>query len=100
MSFDYLKSFRKQIDRVDGEILFLIKRRFHLAKKVAKYKMDNNLDVEDINREDEVIKNVLNQAGMMDLREKFIRDLFKTIMEESKIEQDKYVREKEEKKKK
>ena len=100
MGIDEDNSMRKKIDRGDRGVLFLIKRRFHLAKKVAKYKMDNNLDVEDINREDEVIKNVLNQAGMMDLREKFIRDLFKTIMEESKIEQDKYVREKEEKKKK
>jgi chorismate mutase len=99
MTFDYLNSFRKQIDRVDGEILFLVKRRFHLAKKIAKYKMDNDLDAEDLNREDEIIANVLNQAGMMDLRDKFVRDLFNMLIEKSKSEQKKFIDKKESKKK-
>ncbi|MFW6285661.1 MAG: chorismate mutase [Nanoarchaeota archaeon] len=87
MDFDYLKSFRKQIDRIDEELLFLIKRRFNLVKKIVKYKIDNEISIEDTSREEEVFKNVLNQAGMMDLRNEFVRDFFKILIEESKKEQ-------------
>ena len=47
---DYLLIFRKQIDRVDNEIMILLKRRFQLAKKIAKYKITNNIEVEDLGR--------------------------------------------------
>ena len=57
-NFDILESLRSQLDTIDNEILILLKRRFQTVKKVAEYKMKNNLDVYQPDREDEVQKKV------------------------------------------
>jgi monofunctional chorismate mutase len=95
MDSNFLKNYRKQIDRVDKEILFLIKRRFQLAKKIAKYKMENELPVHDEDREDEVLKNVTGQGKLMEFSESFIRRMFELILSESNKEQEAFVEKKE-----
>ena len=95
MDSNFLKNYRKQIDRVDKEILFLIKRRFQLAKKIAKYKMENELPVQDQDRESEVLKNVTGQGKLMEFSESFIRRLFELILSESNKEQEAFIEKKE-----
>lgn len=88
---DYLLSFRKQIDRVDHEIMILLKRRFQLAKKIAKYKITNNMEVLDLNREDAIYQNLINTAISMQISESFTRRLFDLIITESKAQQQKFI---------
>ena len=94
MDSNFLKNYRKQIDRVDKEILFLIKRRFQLSKKIAKYKLEKDLPVEDSDRESEVLHNVAAQAKLMEISESFIRRLFEAILTESKKEQEAFIEKK------
>jgi len=83
MNIDYLNSWKEQVDRVDTEILFLLKRRLQLQKKVFKYKMDNEITTQDKNREDEVLNNVKGKARSMGMSEGFVRNMFEELLKES-----------------
>ena len=83
INIDYLNSWKEQVDRVDTEILFLLKRRLQLQKKVFKYKIDNEIGTKDLNREDEVLNNVKSKARAMGMNEGFIRKMFEELLKES-----------------
>jgi len=53
---------RKEIDRVDSEIVRLIARRQELAGKIAKIKISEGLPVHDEPRTQEVFEAVFNRA--------------------------------------
>jgi len=91
---DYLESFRKQIDTVDNEIMILLKRRFQLSKKIAKYKMNNDVPIEDLDREKQVFQNLINLAISMQMSQQFVKKLFTLIVEQSKEEQDNFLEKK------
>ncbi len=91
MEYDSLKNFRNQIDNIDKEIMILIKRRMQFAKKIAKYKFDNNMEIFVPAREDEIINIAKNRAITMNLSESFTRNLFQMIIDESKREQEKFL---------
>lgn len=91
MDSDVLKNYRKQIDRVDKEIIFLIKRRLQLSKKIAKFKLEKELPIQDHNRESEILRNVVSQAKLMEISESFTRRLFELMISESLKEQEKFV---------
>lgn len=62
---DSLLEIRRQIDDVDKEIVRLFEERMQLVLKVVEYKKQNNIDIFQSSREDEVIKN-----GIKNLKDK------------------------------
>ncbi len=74
----------EQINRVDEEILFLLKRRFQTLKKLIKLKNESGEKVFENNMENDLIISKIAKARTMQLEENFIRELFELIIEESK----------------
>lgn len=86
-----LEKLREQVDNTDKEILYLIKRRLQTIKKIAKYKFENNLKIEDLDREDKVILDKTRLSITLNLNESFIREIFETIVKESKVVQKDFI---------
>jgi len=87
MDIDYLKSWSEQIGRIDHEILFLLKRRFQILKKVAKYIKDNDLEFDNQIVKDEILKRVVSKGISMGMNENFIREVFNEILKEDEKKQ-------------
>ena len=84
-----LDKLRGQIDNTDNEIMILLKRRIQTSRKIAQYKIKNNLKFYQQERENQVINDKISRAINMDLDKEFILDLFERIILESKKEQQK-----------
>lgn len=80
---DKLNVYRKEIDKIDKELVSLFEKRLEVVSKVARYKKENNLPVYYEDREKVVIQkveeNIVNK-DYLDEANKF----FKYIMEISK----------------
>ncbi|MBU5306202.1 chorismate mutase [Clostridioides mangenotii] len=80
---DKLNVYRKEIDKIDKELVGLFEKRLEVVSKVARYKKENNLPVYYEDREKVVIQkveeNIVNK-DYLDEANKF----FKYIMEISK----------------
>lgn len=81
--FDLLENFKEQTDRVDNEILILIKRRIQISKKIASFRLKNHLEGNP-NREQEIINRIVSKSVTMDLNSNFIVCLFEEILKETK----------------
>ena len=51
-----IKKYRKQIDKLDSQIISLLKKRQTLAKKVREEKIKEKLPLKDKKREQQVLK--------------------------------------------
>src|SRR5262245_54842077 len=78
-----LKSYRTQIDKLDSQILDLINKRAGLAAQIGKVKSENNSDVFNPAREEEVIANLL-KANKGPLAEVTIRAVYREIISGSR----------------
>jgi prephenate dehydratase/chorismate mutase len=77
---------RQEIDRIDFELLKLIKTRMEMALKIRKFKAD----ITDSTREEEVIHRVKSHSEALGLlTPEFSGHLFSRIIEESKVLQSK-----------
>jgi len=79
-----LNSIRTEIDRVDKQLMELLKERFALVEGVAEYKRENNLPVYAPERE----KQILNRVGRQDsggLPPEGLKLLFGIIMDLNKL---------------
>lgn len=77
-----INQIRNEIDLIDKEIRELFVKRMNLSKSVAKYKLENNISVEDVNREIEVISK--NSCEVSDELKKYYIDFLKKIITLSK----------------
>jgi len=50
-----LEAFREEIDRLDHEMINVLKQRLELSKNIAEYKYENELPIRDESREAELI---------------------------------------------
>ncbi len=64
-----LEDWRREIDRVDGEIAKLFEERMHIVEGIAKYKQANGMQVLDSAREDAVISKNLKRIKDQELKE-------------------------------
>ncbi len=58
-----LSSLRKQIDKIDSEILELFLERLDVCREIAKIKESNNIPIENIARENEILENIKSLSG-------------------------------------
>lgn len=79
-----LENARKEINKIDKEIVHLLERRLNVVMEIGKYKKENNLPVYDEEREKAVINNCLSYLE----NKKFsnsIEEIYKQIMDSSKL---------------
>lgn len=67
---------------MDAQIMDLLKKRFAVIEQVKGLKQSQGIEVLDDQREQEVIRNCLEEGEGMD--EKFVRDICQLILDESK----------------
>ena len=77
-----LDELRTKIDDVDERICALLKERFDLVKEVGEAKKELGANVENRDREKEVIERVRN--AMPDELKDYAEDVFRLLIEESK----------------
>lgn len=58
-----LKPIRDEIDAIDKELIELFKRRMDCSQRVAQYKMENGMQIFNLERENQVLDNVEQKAG-------------------------------------
>jgi len=78
-----MKQLRKEIDKIDSQIVKLLDKRIKLSKQIGEYKKKNNLKITDSKREKEVLKNVKKKSK----NSAFVLKLYKLIIRESKRKQ-------------
>ncbi|MEA3265347.1 MAG: chorismate mutase [Candidatus Fermentibacteria bacterium] len=80
---NHIEESRKEIDKIDSEIIRQLNMRIELVLRIKDYKKQDKLPVEDIAREEDIISNLEYDK----LDEDFVRDIFKTIFSYSKSKQ-------------
>ena len=74
-----LQGYRKQIDKIDEEIIELLAKRFETVTKIGKFKKENNLSIIDNNRFQKVLDKVKNIASKHGISVSFIQDMYNLI---------------------
>ncbi|WP_330566299.1 chorismate mutase [Romboutsia sp. Marseille-P6047] len=72
---DLLDDYRLEINRIDREITKLFEQRMNISKKIANYKINNNLEIYQKDREEKVIdKNIsyLEEKRVCSIVKKFL----------------------------
>lgn len=81
-----LEQIRKQIDKLDDEILELLLQRIKYSKMIAEIKFNDKLPIFDAKREDEIFYRLKSNS---DENYKYVVDIFFEILSASKhIQQD------------
>lgn len=82
-----IAALRRELDEIDREIVKLFERRMEVSRRVAEYKLENNLPVLDADREEQVLSSRVEQ--LCDKRlEQSLRALFVEIMRLSRNAQE------------
>lgn len=77
-----LKNWREEIDKIDNEIVELLRRRLAIIKKIAEVKRDRILPMKDLKREQEVLKRTSSMAETAYEEDELLK-VFRTMMDES-----------------
>ena len=73
----------ERIDAIDSKISKLLSDRYKLVKSIGEYKMDNNLPITNLNREKQVINNVVKEYDDNKIK-KYINNIYLNIIRISK----------------
>jgi chorismate mutase / prephenate dehydratase len=74
-----LKKLRMEIDTIDSQLLALLNKRARIATKIGHYKLDHNLSIENIERENEIIEKLCSK-NTGTLPEKDMRIIFMDVI--------------------
>ncbi len=77
-----LKDYRKQIDRIDREIVALLEERFELSSAIGAYKKERGLPVLDAQREAEKIEALMSETS--EGKSEYLAAILKEIMAQSR----------------
>ena len=83
MTENKLENLRKEIDKIDSEIIQLLAKRFEIVKQIGVFKKENKLDVIDNRRFQKVLEKVANIAEKQGISRDFTNDIYKIIHEYS-----------------
>lgn len=83
-----LDKYREDINEIDVKLSELFQQRLTIVEKIALYKKENNIEIYDKNREEQVVINALNTLKDEKFSEE-IREFFKSMMDISKSYQKK-----------
>lgn len=90
LNFDtQLHNLREQIDRLDHELLHILKLRSDVVEKIAKAKSEQKITALQRNRFDQLMKERMDAGALLGLDELFVKEIFDTIHDQSvKIQTD------------
>lgn len=77
-----LEAYRNEIDEIDNELIKLFEKRMDIVKKVAQYKLENNIEILNDEREKKILEKIKNKSS--EEYEKHVKQLFVNIMDISK----------------
>lgn len=74
-----LDGFRKQIDKIDDQIVNLLAKRMHVVKKVGVFKKQQNIPPLDANRWQQVLNSKMEEAKSLGLNPEMIKEIYEII---------------------
>jgi len=80
---ELLQNYREQIDSLDKELLYLFSRRFIMVSEIGNIKKLENMQVLQISRWEELLKENIRVWLEMGLEKDFIVDIWERIHKES-----------------
>ena len=83
-----LLGLRKEIDKIDEELIPLLLKRMNISQQVAKYKVERGIPVLNQQREQEILDNVAEKCGDMG---EIIKTVFSATMDASRALQHKII---------
>jgi chorismate mutase/prephenate dehydrogenase len=83
-----IEKLRKEVKKVDKEIINLIGKRLSITKKIGGKKKEKGIPLRDWKVEKDVIKNALDTASKIGLSQEVIKTIMQNIITESKIQQE------------
>ncbi|MEE9594309.1 MAG: chorismate mutase [Candidatus Hydrothermarchaeales archaeon] len=83
-----LKELRDNIDEIDQKLIGLLEKRFEIVGEIAKLKQSHGLEIEDGNREEDVLANWMNSAD--EIETSFLETVVRLVLEYSKDVQSKF----------
>lgn len=78
-----LSELRRQIDRIDEQLLELLSKRMRISREIGIYKKEHNMPVLQSPRYNEILENRSNMGESMDLSPEFVKEILREIHEES-----------------
>lgn len=78
-----LEKQREEIDKIDSELIELLKRRMIVVNEIIDIKLENDIPVFDEAREEKQKAKINNKLGDS-IYKKYILSVFETILKESK----------------
>ena len=82
-STESLGLLRKQIDRLDDELLELLAKRMRVARDIGRYKKEHNMPVLQPGRYNDLMQKRVDAAVQLDLNADFIKNVLASIHEET-----------------
>jgi chorismate mutase len=79
MMNDELQKLRKDIDKIDDNIVNLLSKRMSVVEKVGKLKKEHNMEALDTKRWDEVLATKLEKAKSLGVSEGLIKKIYNVI---------------------
>jgi chorismate mutase len=84
-----LVNLRKEVDKLDLDMIKLLKKRFELAIKIWKIKKPLGMKIKNSKREKEIIHGIVKRSSF---DKKFVTKLYNNLFEESRRIQNKSVK--------
>ncbi|MFA8344195.1 MAG: prephenate dehydratase [Rhodothermaceae bacterium] len=91
MHSNELAGLREKINQLDSQLIDLLARRREASNEVIKTKNKDGLPIRDLNREEEILKNLIIEGKKKGLDAFFVTNIFNEIIEDSVRLQQKFV---------
>jgi len=82
-STEDLTELRHQIDEIDGQILQILAKRMRISGEIAVFKKENEVQVLQAGRYDEILTKRSSQGKDLGMSEEFVKEVFEAIHAES-----------------
>jgi chorismate mutase len=78
-----LTALRHEIDMADHQLMEIIGRRHEIVTQIARYKIDHNMTILQVNRWKDLLEDRLEQARQFGVDEEFVTEIFQLIHQAS-----------------
>ena len=84
MERNKLEKLRKEIDKIDNDLIKIIAKRFKITERVRDFKKENNLPIEDKNREAQILEKANVLAKKIGINSDLAKNILMQIISEAK----------------
>jgi chorismate mutase len=78
-----LEGFRREIDKIDAELIDILARRMKIVEDIGQYKRENNITILQLKRWSDIISDRLNIGVSMGLSREFLLKMLQLVHKES-----------------